>query len=206
MRMDEIRPESRFWQDHLLFFGRFVRSPRAVGAVAPSSRRLARRMLEGLELTAAVRIAELGPGTGSFTAEIVSRLPVGGRCLAVDRDETFVARLRARWPRVECVADRAERLRGLAEARGLSPFDHVVSGLPFASLPATTTSRILDAIHETLRPGGTFTTFQYVHAFPLPPAVAFRRAMTARMGTDPARSLVAGNLPPAYVLRWRRGA
>lgn len=206
MRMDDIRPESRFWQEHLLFLGRFVRSPRAVGAIAPSSRRLACRMVEGLELTAAARIAELGPGTGSFTAEIAARLPPDGRCLAVDRDEAFVARLRARWPRVECVAGRAERLVALAEARGLSPFDHVVSGLPFASLPAATTCLILDAIHDTLGPGGTFTTFQYVHAFPLPPAAAFRRAMTARMGTGPARSLVVGNLPPAFVLRWRRAA
>ena len=37
-------------RDHLLLFGRFLRSPRTVGAVAPSSPMLARRMVEALDL------------------------------------------------------------------------------------------------------------------------------------------------------------
>jgi len=202
--MSESRSASRAWQDHLLFLGRFLRSPRTVGAIAPSSRRLASRMIDGLDLGGRVRMAELGPGTGSFTAAIASRLPEGGRCLAVERDETFARRLAGRWPSIDCVAAGAERLAGLAASRDLVPLDHIVSGLPFASLPADTTRNVMDAIRGTLRPGGTFTTFQYLHAYWLPPAVAFRRAMTERMGGGPSRTLVVGNLPSAFVLRWRR--
>jgi len=202
--MEESRPAHQVWLEHLLFLARFVRSPRTIGAIAPSSRGLARRMVEGLEWRAEARAAELGPGTGIVTAEIARRLPEGARCLAVDRDPTFVARLRGRWPRVEVVSDGAERLAALGEARGWLPFDHIVSGLPFASLPAATTRLILDAIHDTLRSGGTFTTFQYVHAYRFGSARAFRRVMTDRMGGEPVRALVAANLPPAWVLRWRR--
>jgi len=202
--MSESRTASRAWQDHLLFLGRFLRSPRTVGAIAPSSRQLASRMVGGLDLGVGVRMAELGPGTGSFTAVIASRLPDGGRCLAVERDEAFARRLDGRWPAIDCVADGAERLAALAGALDLLPLDHIVSGLPFASLPADTTRTVMDAIRDTLRPGGTFTTFQYLHAYWLPPAVAFRRAMTGRMGVEPSRTLVVGNLPPAFVLRWRR--
>ena len=36
------------WQDHWLFLTHFRKSPRTVGAIAPSSRRLARAMLDGL--------------------------------------------------------------------------------------------------------------------------------------------------------------
>ena len=202
--MTERRAADAHWHDHLLFLGRFVRSPRTVGAIAPSSRRLAERMVDGLDWTPARRIAELGPGTGIVTGAIARRLASGARCLAVDRDPAFVSRLEARWPQVECVADGAEALAALGEARGLLPFDHIISGLPFASLPAATTGRILDAIRDTLRVGGTFTTFQYVHALRFRSASAFREAMTGRMGAAPVRHLVVGNLPPAVVLRWRR--
>lgn len=190
--------------EYLLFLGRFIRSPRMVGAIVPSSRRLAASMVGALQLTGGARVAELGPGTGSFTAEIAARLSGGGRCLAVDRDEAFAARLRGRWPSVECLAAGAEQLPALARERELLPFDHVVSGLPFASLSMEATRIILDAVCGTLRSGGTFTTFQYVHAYALPLAVSFRRSMTERMGAEPSRSLVVGNLPPAFVLRWRR--
>jgi hypothetical protein len=54
--------------------------------------------------------------------------------------------------------------------------------------------------------GGTFTTFQYVHSFALPAARTFRGEMSRRLGAEPVSSLVAGNLPPAFVLTWRRAA
>jgi hypothetical protein len=51
--------------------------------------------------------------------------------------------------------------------------------LPFASLPGQS-RRILDGSTDA-RPGGTFTTF-HMHAYRLPPAVAFRRDISRRMG------------------------
>ncbi len=194
------------WSEHLLFLGKFLRSPRTVGAIAPSSRHLAREMVADLDFARPVRIVELGPGTGAFTREIVERLGSEGRYLAIDIDEAFVARIRGRWPRIDCVCAPAETLPALAADRQLAPVDHIISGLPFASLPGATSQRILDAIAGTLRIGGTFTTFQYVHAYGLPPAVAFRRDIRARLGTAPSSSLVVRNLPPAYVLTWRRAA
>lgn len=194
------------WSEHLLFVGKFLRSPRTVGAIAPSSRRLARQMVSGLNLGRGMRIVELGPGTGAFTREIVERLEPGGRYLGVDIDPAFVARIKNQWPQLDCVCAPAEALAALAADRQLVPVDYIVSGLPFASLPAVTTRQILDAIAGTLRVGGTFTTFQYVHAFRLPPAAAFRREASGRLGSVPASSLVAGNLPPAFVLTWRRAA
>jgi phospholipid N-methyltransferase len=82
--------------------------------------------------------------------------------------------------------------------------DHIISGLPFASLPAETTRRILDGVHETLRVGGTFTTFQYVHAYGMTAAASFRRELSARLGSGPHSHLVVRNVPPAFVLTWRR--
>ena len=150
------------------------------------------------------RIAELGPGTGIVTREIAASLSPVARALAIDLDPVFVARLQDAVPQVECVCGSAASLAVLADARGLLPLDHVVSGLPFASLPVSATDLILRAIVATLRPGGTFTTFQYIHAYGFPAAVAFRGRMTRLMEADPAVSTVIANLPPAFVLTWRR--
>jgi phosphatidylethanolamine/phosphatidyl-N-methylethanolamine N-methyltransferase len=205
--MDYTTVSRERWQDHWLFLTHFRKSPRTVGAIAPSSRRLARAMLDGLPITeagSAARVVELGPGTGAVTGEIASRLPSDATCLAIDLDPVFSARVGARWPRIDSVCDRAERLVEIAGARNLLPIDHIVSGLPFASLPVASATAIVDAIVSSLRVGGTFTTFQYIHAYGFSSAMAVRETLTREMGTAPTRSLVVGNLPPALVLRWRK--
>jgi phospholipid N-methyltransferase len=161
-------------------------------------------MVDGLALPSGVRVVELGPGTGAVTREIARRLPEHAACLAIDVDPVFSARVAARWPRITSICDRAEHLVEIARARDLLPVDHIVSGLPFASLPLPTARAIVDAIVGSLRVGGTFTTFQYAHAYGFPSAVTVRRTLTQEMGSSPVRALVVGNLPPALVLRWRK--
>ena len=118
----------------------------------------------------------------------------------------FIARVAARWPQIESICDRAEHLVDIAASRGLLPLDHIVSGLPFASLPAASARAIVDAIVASLRPGGTFTTFQYVHAFGFPSAVVGPAdAQLHAWVRSPTRQLVLGNLPPALVVRWTKG-
>jgi phospholipid N-methyltransferase len=194
-------PGSSSFDEHLLFFKRLVRNPRKVGAIAPSSRRLASQMLDGLKLAPGARIAELGPGTGSVTADIARP---DAACLALDQDQAFIAQLRRRYGRIVCVCGGAEHLVEVGRAHGLLPFDHIVSGLPFASLPPSTARLIITAIDGSLRVGGSFTAFQYVHALQFPGSVMFRRTITERMGMDPSWKLVLANVPPAVVLRWRR--
>lgn len=189
-------------EEHLVFLARFLRNPRQVGALAPSSQTLARAMAANITFTAESRIVELGPGTGAFTREIIRRLPPGGHFLAVDINEHFCRELRDRWPTLDCECGSAADLPAMLARRGWTHADHIVSGLPFASLPAALSRSILDAVQVTLAPGGTFTTFQYVHAYPTPPAKAFRRSMTDRFGGMGPRRTVFRNLPPAFVLSW----
>jgi phosphatidylethanolamine/phosphatidyl-N-methylethanolamine N-methyltransferase len=204
--MDHLNVSHQRWQDHRLFLSHFRKNPRTVGAIAPSSQRLARAMLDGLSFPLGVRVVELGPGTGAVTGEIVRRLPAHATCIAIDIDPVFSARIGERWPKIESICDRAERLVEILRARAALPIDHIISGLPFASLPHATTRNIVDAIAESLRDGGTFTTFQYVHAYALHSAVAVRRLLAQKMNSSPTRAFVLGNLPPALVFRWRKQA
>jgi phospholipid N-methyltransferase len=204
--MDHTIVSRERWQDHWLFLRHFRKSPRTVGAIAPSSRRLACAMLDGLDLAPgrSTRVVELGPGTGAITSEIARRLPGDAVCLAIDLDPVFIERVSARWPRIDSICDRAERLVEIARSRQLLPIDHIISGLPFASLPSASARAIADAIVASLRVGGTFTTFQYAHAYGFPSAVSVRQTLSRDMKADPERRLVVGNLPPALVLRWRK--
>jgi phosphatidylethanolamine/phosphatidyl-N-methylethanolamine N-methyltransferase len=192
-------------REHVFLFSRFLRSPRTVGALTASSRALAVAMVDGLDLQRPGHVVELGPGTGVFTAAIAERLGKETRFLAVDIDLAFVQQIRKRWPAIECVCASAERLDELVAAREMFPIDHIVSGLPFVSLPPAMTKQVLESVAAVLRPGGTFTTFQYLHGYGLPQAASFRRAMTARMGVEPITRLVVRNVPPAIVMTWRKG-
>jgi phosphatidylethanolamine/phosphatidyl-N-methylethanolamine N-methyltransferase len=202
--MSDGRHPSAF-QEHLVFLKRFLRNPRQVGAFAPSSRALAAEMMRHVPLSPSSRVVELGPGTGVFTREVIARLPTGAAFLAVDIDAHFCEALRHRWPSLDVECGSAADLPAIIQARGWSHVDHILSGLPFASLPAALSRSILTAIQATLRPGGEFTTFQYIHAYPTPPAAAFRRDMAARFGPMSERRAVFANLPPAFVLSWKQG-
>jgi len=193
-------------REHVLVFSRFLRSPRTVGALTASSRALAAAMVSDLDLARACRVVELGPGTGALTGAIVDRLGPGTVFLAVDIEPAFVDAIQKRWPTVQCVCASAERLEALVADRGMYPVDHIVSGLPFVSLPPAMTLQILANVAQVLRPNGTFTTFQYLHAYQLPSAVGFRRRMSALLGGGPNVRLVVRNVPPALVLTWRQAA
>lgn len=190
--------------EHLMFLGKFLRNPRNVGSVVPSSRALAREMARAVPVSPNAVVVELGPGTGALTRQVIDVLADGERFLAIDIDPEFCERLRARWPGVDCECGSAADLPQMLAARGWKAADHVLSGLPFASLPAAVSRAILAAIDRSLSGGGTFSTFQYVHAYATPPAVAFRRQMAALFGPAISRRLVLKNFPPAYVLTWRK--
>jgi phosphatidylethanolamine/phosphatidyl-N-methylethanolamine N-methyltransferase len=193
-------------REHLLMMSRFLRSPSTVGAVAASSRALARQIVARVPTDRPVAVVELGPGTGPFTNALVERAAPGSRILAIDLEQAFVDCVRSRWPSVDCVCASAVELERLVRERHMGPIDHIISGLPFASLPVEMTRRILDGVEHTLRPGGTFTTFQYLHGYGMRPGRLFRREMSARMGGPPHRRLVLANFPTAFILTWQRPA
>ena len=190
-------------REHLLIASKFLRNPRTVGAVSASSKAMASEMVREIPISKPVNVVELGPGTGSFTRAIVDHIAPGSRFLAIELDREFVERLRPRWPSVEFVLASAVELEQIVRKRHLNPVDHIVSGLPFASLPVEDSRKILDAIQHVLRPGGTFTTFQYLHGYWMPPGRTFRREMSDRMGA-PHRRLVLANFPISFILTWTR--
>lgn len=192
--------------DSLHLLTALLRSPAAVGAIAPSSPSLARAMLRGLRLAPGRAILELGPGTGPFTRQIHQQLPDPAAYLGIETDPRLVELLRSRYPALRLVHGSAEHMTDHLREAGLDSITAIISGLPFASLPAPVQARIVDQLDALMIPGVTFRTFQYLHAWPLPSAARFRRQMAERFGPPRIIRPVARNLPPALVLSWRRRA
>ena len=189
-------------RDHLRFLGAAVRNPAAVGAIAPSSAVLAEAMLADLNICDGHAVLELGPGTGPITRAISRRLKDPSHYLGIDRDQQFVTLLSQKFPALRFVQGSAERSLDHLREAGLERVAAVISGIPFASLPPVVQDGIINCLEQLIAQGAVFRTFQYVHAWPLPTAVRFRRRMAERFGPACVTGPVLRNLPPAFVLSW----
>lgn len=191
--------------EHLAFFESFLRGPASVGAIAPSSPALARAMIVGCNLSTANTVVELGPGTGSFTEQILQGIGRRTKFIAIELDEQHVHRLRRRFPDTDFYHDSAAQLPKYLAKHAKQKADVIVSGLPWASIPASDREQIMRAVVESLAPGGVFTTFGYFHTRLLPSAKRFAALLRREFAKVERSKLVWRNFPPAYVYRCTMG-
>lgn len=178
------------------FFWGFLRQPRLVGSVAPSSRFLARAVV-GQIPAGAVHVAELGPGTGPITRELLRQLGPESHVLAMEIDPAFCALLRQTLPddRLHVIEAPAQALPTHATRLGWE-ISAVVSGLPFANFPPPMREDIVRAAHAALAPGGVFAGYGYA-PYALPPVLR-------RVFGNCHTSFEPRNLPPAFVFTARK--
>lgn len=191
-------------RDNTRFLVSFLRHPRAVGSIVPSSRWLADRLVRDLDLGSAETVVELGPGTGACTRAILNHVGPRTLVLAVELNALFARRLADRFPAIRVVNGSAEHLADHLAAFGRASADSVVSSLPWASFPEDLQKRLMDSIVESLRPGGRFVTYAYVHATWMPGARRFRKMLESRFREVVRAAVVWRNVPPALVYRCRK--
>ena len=88
--------------DKRSFIRNFWKERKMVGAMAPSSKYLAKKMLERIDFSTAKVIVELGPGTGVFTRKILQKLSPDGILLVFELNDSFMNMLKKEFkdPRV----------------------------------------------------------------------------------------------------------
>ena len=165
-----------------------------VGAILPSSQRLAEAMARAADGCAA--LVELGAGTGAITAAL-HRRHAGVPLLLVEMEPRMAQHLRQRFPGVEVRQAAAHRV--LAEAGGMPRGLVLASSLPFRSLPPRLRLRSSLAIERLLcaRPDCWLVQYSYLPREPF----ALRHAGRLRWRRLEA---VWGNAPPAWV--WELGS
>lgn len=182
----------------LHFLGQAAVNFRQTGAIAPSSRRLARALAEAVgEVPAGRVIIELGPGSGIVTDALRRRHP-DCAILAVEYNRSFAQRLADRLPAVMVVRGCASALPEHLQRGGFScdQVAAVVSGLPLLSLPDELVGRVLDAVRAVLPAGRRFVQFTYLQS-------AFRRLDHGGFHAERPRRVWL-NMPPAVILPFTR--
>lgn len=188
-----------------LFLRQFIRSPRTVGAVLPSSPALASTMLAPVDFAGARAIVEFGPGTGAFTTEIARRLRPGCHYLGVELSADFTRNLAARFPGLTFVNASAADLTEILAAHDIGAVDAIVCGLPWATLPVSLQDTVFAAIDRALVPGGVFVTFGYFQSLVLPPTWALRRRLRQEFAQVSRSPVVWANVPPAFAYICHKG-
>ena len=186
------------------FLGEFLVHPTRTGAIAPSSQRLARRMVEWIDLPKAETVLEYGPGTGVFTEHILRRMPAGSSFAAIELNPRLAELFRRRHPGLTLVVDSVANVESICRTLGLGKVDCIVCGLPWASFPGSLQTQILDQMMKIMSPNGQFVTFAYLQGLLLPPGRRFA-ALLPNYFTHVSRSRTVWlNLPPAFVYQCRR--
>ena len=184
--------------DHpLLFLQGFLKRPKEVASIIPSSRFLMRRIVRFADVARARTVVELGPGTGGSTRTLLRAMHPEAKLLAIEIVPQFVSLVRATVndPRLHVHEGSAIEISEALRARGLERPDLVLSGIPFSTIPRGVGLAILQRVSEVLAPGGRFVAYQ---------ARDRVEVLGRQVFGKPRVQLEFLNVPPMRVYRWDR--
>ncbi|MFK8045503.1 MAG: class I SAM-dependent methyltransferase [Crocinitomicaceae bacterium] len=174
------------------FLKTFFKERKQVGAVAPSSRFLVKKMCDAINFSEAKVIVELGPGTGVFTQEILNRASLDSKIFVFELNEDFCRILESKFndQRIILVNDSAEKLTAVLKEHQIENADAVLSSLPLTVIPEPVKSNILKASFDSLKPQGIYVQYQY--------SLNAKKLIEKQFGKLNLRfSLI--NIPPAFI-------
>jgi len=186
------------------FFKNFLKKPSEIGAILPSSRKLAEQMVADIGLHKSKAVVELGPGTGVFTEVILEKISSDAVFFAIERNEDIFKHFIENFPKVKtynCCASEILRKMRLEKVDAL---DAVISGLPWAAFPQDAQNEILNAVVKALGHNGRFVTFAYLQGFLLPAAHRFKKLLNRKFSEVELSKVVWRNAPPAFVYRCKK--
>jgi len=147
----------------LLFARNFLRHPRMLGSIVPSSRFLIRRLLAPIDWSQARVIVEYGPGVGVVTWQILRNMRPDAVLIAIETNPEFVAFLRSAIAdvRLIVVEGPADKIVEVLRDSGHAGADYIISGIPFSTMAPDVRERTLRCTNIALAPGGVFLVFQF---------------------------------------------
>lgn len=176
-------------RERLFFLLHFLKNPLRNASVMPSSRAAARAMLAGVDWSNTRIIVELGPGTGTFTREVLKHCRPDARVILIELEGKYVTWLGKKFgDRVEVIHGSAINMNRYLAERGADHADLILSSLPFLSDDISAPLHRDILIHT--RRGGLFRFFTY-----MPPA------MKPHYRDMPIRKIAFAiwNLPPMWI-------
>lgn len=160
-RLLERAPSKR--EQLLLFAKNFVKHPKMLGSVIPSSRFLIDKLLAPVDWEKARLFVEYGPGIGNISVEVLRRMHPEAKLVLFELNDDFADFLRTsfRDPRLIVQHRSAGDIGKVLTEHGLGQADYIISGIPFSTMPEAVRNDIADATHAALKPGGQFLVYQF---------------------------------------------
>jgi len=182
---------------------------KTTGAVAPSSRYLARAMLLPLNLQPGCVVVELGAGTGVMTQALLEILPADGALFAFEINSRFYEYLKKKFPdkRLVLLKTRAENLERELQKRGCQHVDAVVSSLALGFFSDPERRALLESFVPLMDDNSVYTQYQYIQGLELKNG-RFRRyniqSLLRQYFSSVQCNTVWRNIPPAFVFACRK--
>jgi phosphatidylethanolamine/phosphatidyl-N-methylethanolamine N-methyltransferase len=178
-----------------LFFRQWLRSPKSMGAVIPSSRVLARAVTEAVRWAPGEHVIELGAGTGAISQGLIDAGIPPEALMMIELDRQLFDYLRTRFPAVRVVNGDATRMVDIVRQQGINRVSTIISGLPMVTMPLAFQRAIIEQSFELLGPDGYLLQYSYSPVAPIP---------ARKLGVDAKLvKFVVRNVPPATVWRFR---
>nr|VFK44138.1 MAG: Phospholipid N-methyltransferase [Candidatus Kentron sp. TC] len=195
--MTTLFPIRREDKQHFRFLRGFLRRPKQVGSIVPSSRFLERCIVRNAGIDTAKLVVELGPGTGGTTRALLNALRDDARLVAIEINSNFASWLRSRLhdPRLIVHEGSAEDLHRILAKYGLEAADVVLSGIPFSTMSRTAGIAILNTVKQALCPGGRFVAYQMRDRV---------EALGCQLFGQARVQIEIRNIPPMRVFTWQK--
>lgn len=180
------------WNHYLFFFKRVLRHPLRLGALFPSSRSLAKRIVDSIPFPyEGKKIVEIGAGTGAITRELLDAGIPPESLIVVELDVSLCRWLSERYPGITVIQGDARYLSEWLPDSWRGKVDVVISGIPIRNLPSQIRADILNAVTAILGSAGEFLQFTYGYRSPF----ASTRGVLARRYPG----IIWRNIPPAAI-------
>ena len=173
------------------FLRAWLRQPKSVGSVWPTSAPMARRMAGVIDLASGLPVLEIGPGTGTITKAILQTGLPHDLLWSLEYSKEFADRLKARYPSAHVVEGDAFALANSLGAACPNQFDSAISALPLLNFPLETRVSLVEQVLDLLPAGRPLIQFSYGPKSPVPPGAG--RYKVKRIG------MVLRNIPPAQL-------
>lgn len=181
--------------DQVRFFGALAKSPKTIGAVAPTSSETADLMASNITRPNQLPVLELGPGTGAITNAILNHGVAEKDLYAVEFNPKFCRDLRARLPQAHIIEGNAFELGCALAHLGEQEFDCVISGLPLLNFDPAMRQQFLMGALKRIPIGRPLVQFSYGIKAPIEVSNPKIKIAKSRW--------VIKNLPPTRVWTYR---
>ncbi|KQN99933.1 class I SAM-dependent methyltransferase [Paenibacillus sp. Leaf72] len=136
----------------------FLKNPKRVGGIFPSSRFLAAKTVQSIPWNEVKAIAELGSGTGAITTHINTHLTDSAKLFLFERDKKMRENLKVKYPGSMFHSNASYLIKKMNQ-ESVHQLDCIISGLPFSNFSNGIKENILHQIIKALRPGGYLVAY-----------------------------------------------